>query len=77
MQRERVPACLPAITHLLHLSTSPHPQGTFHKASSVQLRNSMRTSDDEATRKACYEGLRSIGPFVAGALGRAGEACAR
>ncbi|PSC69592.1 peptidase M3 [Micractinium conductrix] len=40
-------------------------QGTFHKASSVQLRNSMRTSDDEATRKACYEGLRSIGPFVA------------
>ena len=25
----------------------------------------MRVSDDEATRKACYEGMRSIGPFVA------------
>ncbi|PNH00062.1 hypothetical protein TSOC_014130, partial [Tetrabaena socialis] len=37
----------------------------FVKASSVQLRNSLRVSDDEATRKACYEGMRSIGPFVA------------
>ena len=37
----------------------------FHKASSVQLRNLMRTSDDEAVRQACYEGLRSIGPHVA------------
>lgn len=33
----------------------------------MQLRNKMRTDDDEAARKACYEGLRSIGPFVAGA----------
>jgi hypothetical protein len=41
-------------------------QGVFHKASSVQLRNLMRTSDDEAMRQACYEGLRSIGPHVAG-----------
>lgn len=40
-------------------------QGTFHKGSSVQLRNKMRTEDDEAVRKACYEGLRSIGPAVA------------
>ncbi|KXZ48820.1 hypothetical protein GPECTOR_25g405 [Gonium pectorale] len=39
--------------------------GTFHAASSVQLRNTMRVSDDEATRKACYEGVRTIGPFVA------------
>ncbi|GFR51274.1 hypothetical protein Agub_g13582 [Astrephomene gubernaculifera] len=39
--------------------------GTFRPASSVQLRNSLRVSDQEATRKACYEGLRSIGPFVA------------
>ena len=38
--------------------------GTFHAASSVGLRNLMRTSPDEATRKAAYEGLRSIGPFV-------------
>lgn len=41
-------------------------QGAFHAASSVQLRNNMRTNDDEAVRKACYEGLRSIGPHVAG-----------
>ncbi|KAG2444565.1 hypothetical protein HXX76_001310 [Chlamydomonas incerta] len=38
--------------------------GEFKKASSVQLRNTMRVSDDEATRKACYEGVRGIGPFV-------------
>lgn len=38
--------------------------GTFIKASSVQLRNSMRSSDSEPLRKACLEGLRSIGPFV-------------
>ena len=38
--------------------------GTFKEASSVALRNTMRTNDNEATRKACYEGLRSIGPFV-------------
>lgn len=45
----------------------PAPQGAFHKASSVQLRNKMRTDDDEAVRQACYDGLRSIGPAVAGA----------
>lgn len=50
------------------------PQGAFHKASSVQLRNKMRTDDDEAARRACYDGLRSIGPFVAGATpGRGGD----
>jgi Zn-dependent oligopeptidase len=38
---------------------------SFVKASSVQLRNLMRTSDDEAIRLACLEGLRSIGTFVA------------
>lgn len=38
--------------------------GEFHAMSSVGLRNLMRTSPDEATRKAAYEGLRSIGPFV-------------
>eukprot|EP00978_Attheya_sp_CCMP212_P016068 scaffold41822_cov58-Attheya_sp.AAC.1 len=36
----------------------------FTEASSVGLRNVQRTSPDEATRKAAYEGLRSIGPFV-------------
>lgn len=39
--------------------------GEFVAMSSVQLRNTMRTSEDEAIRKACYNGLRSIGPFVA------------
>jgi oligoendopeptidase F len=36
----------------------------FQEMSSVGLRNKMRTSPNEAERKACYEGLRSIGPFV-------------
>lgn len=39
-------------------------QGVFQAASSVGLRNLMRTSSEEPTRKAAYEGLRSIGPFV-------------
>ena len=38
--------------------------GVFVKASSVQLRNLMRTSESHSMRKACFEGLRSIGPFV-------------
>ncbi|KAI8846674.1 metalloendopeptidase [Chytridium lagenaria] len=37
----------------------------YKSASSVQLRNLMRTSPNEELRKACYEGLRGIGPFVA------------
>jgi len=36
----------------------------FTEMSSVGLRNKMRTSPDESERKACYEGLRAIGPFV-------------
>eukprot|EP00195_Chlamydomonas_chlamydogama_P009741 CAMPEP_0202900574 /NCGR_PEP_ID=MMETSP1392-20130828/11915_1 /ASSEMBLY_ACC=CAM_ASM_000868 /TAXON_ID=225041 /ORGANISM="Chlamydomonas chlamydogama, Strain SAG 11-48b" /LENGTH=623 /DNA_ID=CAMNT_0049586991 /DNA_START=175 /DNA_END=2046 /DNA_ORIENTATION=- len=43
----------------------PKAGGEFKKASSVQLANTMRVNDDEATRKACYEGMRGIGPFVA------------
>ncbi|KAI9353858.1 oligoendopeptidase [Obelidium mucronatum] len=39
--------------------------GTFVEASSVQLRSIMRTSENEALRKACFDGMRSIGPFVA------------
>eukprot|EP00977_Amphora_coffeiformis_P023657 scaffold13899_cov153-Amphora_coffeaeformis.AAC.5 len=38
--------------------------GTVVKASSVSLRNLMRTSDDEQIRKAAFDGLSSIGPFV-------------
>jgi hypothetical protein len=40
------------------------PDGSFHPMSSTGLRNEMRTSKDEAIRKAAYEGLRSVGPFV-------------
>lgn len=40
--------------------------GQLHKASSVQLRNTMRTDADESVRKACWEGgMRAIGPHVA------------
>jgi len=46
---------------------NPLAGGAFEEASSVQLRTKMRTSADEATRKAAWEGLRSIGPFVLGA----------
>ena len=38
--------------------------GKFEEMSSVGLRNKMRTDTDEATRKACWEGLRTIGDFV-------------
>lgn len=38
--------------------------GTYTPASSVGLRNLLRTSSDQAVRKAAYEGLRSIGAFV-------------
>eukprot|EP01060_Flectonema_neradi_P012246 TRINITY_DN1912_c0_g1_i1.p1 TRINITY_DN1912_c0_g1~~TRINITY_DN1912_c0_g1_i1.p1 ORF type:complete len:649 (+),score=138.63 TRINITY_DN1912_c0_g1_i1:68-1948(+) len=39
--------------------------GEFKEASSVQLSTMMSTNDDEATRKACYEGILSIPKFVA------------
>lgn len=39
-------------------------EGNFVKASSVGLRNMLQTNEDEAMRKAAYEGLRSIGPFI-------------
>lgn len=38
--------------------------GKFVEASSVALRNKISTQADEATRKAAYEGLLTIGPFV-------------
>ncbi|GAX18449.1 hypothetical protein FisN_2Lh103 [Fistulifera solaris] len=37
---------------------------TFVEASSVKLRNLLRTADEESVRRAAYEGLRSIGPYV-------------
>lgn len=42
--------------------------GSFKSASSVQLRNLMRVAEQEAARKSAYEGLRSVGPFVAEAF---------
>lgn len=38
--------------------------GEFHEVSSVALGNTIRTSPDEATRRAAFEGLKSVGPFV-------------
>eukprot|EP01065_Artemidia_motanka_P006153 TRINITY_DN13013_c0_g1_i1.p1 TRINITY_DN13013_c0_g1~~TRINITY_DN13013_c0_g1_i1.p1 ORF type:complete len:663 (+),score=219.50 TRINITY_DN13013_c0_g1_i1:126-1991(+) len=39
--------------------------GEFQEASTVQLISKMASSDDEAMRKACYEGYCSVGPFIA------------
>ena len=38
--------------------------GSFVELSSVGLRSKMRVDADEATRKACFDGLRTIGDFV-------------
>ncbi|KAH8073139.1 peptidase [Aureococcus anophagefferens] len=38
--------------------------GAFEELSSVALRSRMRVDGDETARKACYDGLRSIGSFV-------------
>ena len=40
------------------------PGKGFVEMSSVGLRNTMRVDPDEAARKACWEGLRSIGDFI-------------
>ncbi|KAJ1484191.1 hypothetical protein T484DRAFT_1894807 [Baffinella frigidus] len=40
------------------------PGQGFVEMSSVGLRNTMRTAESEEVRKACFEGLRTIGPFV-------------
>eukprot|EP01060_Flectonema_neradi_P011312 TRINITY_DN183_c3_g1_i1.p1 TRINITY_DN183_c3_g1~~TRINITY_DN183_c3_g1_i1.p1 ORF type:complete len:629 (+),score=148.35 TRINITY_DN183_c3_g1_i1:42-1928(+) len=39
--------------------------GEFKPASSILLSTTLRTNDDEATRKACYEGIKTIPKFVA------------
>ena len=39
----------------MNLGYTDQSSGEFKRASSVQLRNTMRTNDNEATRKACYE----------------------
>eukprot|EP00658_Telonema_sp_P-2_P036807 TRINITY_DN26551_c0_g1_i2.p1 TRINITY_DN26551_c0_g1~~TRINITY_DN26551_c0_g1_i2.p1 ORF type:complete len:559 (+),score=168.05 TRINITY_DN26551_c0_g1_i2:223-1899(+) len=40
--------------------------GKWQEGSSVALRNCMRTSEDQAVRKSCYDGLTGIGEFVVG-----------
>jgi hypothetical protein len=43
-----------------------HPDtGELVKGSSVLLRTTMRTHDDERHRRACYDAMRGIGEFVA------------
>jgi oligoendopeptidase F len=42
----------------------PNQDGQFVAASSVGLRNKLSTDADEGTRRAVYEGLCTIGPFV-------------
>lgn len=53
----------------LELGYSSSTDGSFVKQSSVQLRNLMKTSDSENIRRACYEGLRSIGDAVVDKVG--------
>lgn len=40
------------------------PSGAFVRASSVKLSSLLRSSPDESTRRAAWDGLRSIEPFV-------------
>jgi len=51
--------------HTTEVADDNKKRQVFHELSSVGLRNIMRTSENEAVRKAAYEeGLRSIGKFV-------------
>ena len=42
----------------------PTTGGSFVEKSSVGLRTVMRTADEEGVRKAAWEGLRSLGPWI-------------
>ena len=57
--------CGPQSRNKMSLGYNDPATGEFKKSSSVQLRNTMRVADDEATRRACYESMRSVGPYVA------------
>lgn len=46
---------LSSARNAMSLGYTDPASGTFTKASSVQLRNMMRTEDSEDVRKACYE----------------------
>lgn len=60
---------LPQARNVMSLGYTDPAKGAFTAASSVQLRNTMRVSDDEATRKACYEVRRSGGWLVSWFVG--------
>jgi len=60
----RLESELETLRNKMNLGYTKPDDKTFVKASSVALRNMMRTSDDEQVRKAAFEGLNSIGPFV-------------
>jgi Zn-dependent oligopeptidase len=49
---------------IMKLGMTLPTDGSFTAMSSVGLRNLMTTNDDEVKRKAAYEGLRTIGPFI-------------
>ena len=53
-----VRACVRAGMALGWRDPTSDPPGAFHRASSVQLRNLMRTAEEEGVRRAAYEGLR-------------------
>jgi len=59
----RIEGTLQAARNEMKLGAEVPGKG-FVELSSVGLRNMMRTDSDEAARKACFEGLQSIGPFV-------------
>eukprot|EP01052_Picozoa_sp_SAG31_P029297 SAG31_NODE_2901_length_4931_cov_23.498344_2_plen_325_part_00 len=48
----------------LSLGYADPSSNEFVEKSSVGLRTVVKTHDDEATRKAAWEGLRALGPFV-------------
>eukprot|EP00035_Acanthoeca_spectabilis_P002188 m.85739 g.85739 ORF g.85739 m.85739 type:complete len:321 (+) comp11413_c0_seq2:76-1038(+) len=50
--------------NLMRLGYTDPTSGEFVEKSSVGLRTLMRTAEDEAVRKAAWEGLRSIGQFI-------------
>eukprot|EP00877_Chromochloris_zofingiensis_P006150 jgi/Chrzof1/1789/Cz10g21060.t1 len=48
----------------MNLGYTDPVSGEYKRASSVQLRTQLKANDNEAVRKAAYEGMRSIGPYV-------------
>ena len=55
---------LNAARNAMHLGYTDPTTGKFVEKSSVGLRTTMKTAEDEAVRKAAWQGLRSIGQFI-------------